>query len=253
MPDRLAKKVAIVTGAGQGVGRGIALALAKESAIVVIADINEESGQAVAAEITKLEQRCLFVRCDVTDRSIINAAVAATIETFGRIDVLVNNAQRAPALPVSLLDHTDEIVDQCFNTGFRATLHFMQACHPHLKDGGGRIINLGSGAGLEGMIGQGAYGANKEAIRGISRTAAREWGPDGINVNVICPLAKSPGVMHLLEHDPAMEKRITTGNPITRIGECEEDIGPVVVFLASDEARYVTGQTICADGGAVMR
>lgn len=253
MAARLDGKVAIVTGAGQGVGRGIAMALAKESATVVIVDINEESGTTVAAEIADVGTMSLFLQCDVTDRTSIDATVSATIEAFGHIDILVNNAQRAPALPVSLLEHTDEIVDQCFSTGFRATLHFMQACHPHLKKSGGRIINLGSGAGLEGMIGQGAYGANKEAIRGISRTAAREWGPDGINVNVVCPLAKSPGVANLLEHAPEMEKRITAGNPIARIGDCEEDIGPVIVFLASDAARYLTGQTICADGGAVIR
>jgi NAD(P)-dependent dehydrogenase (short-subunit alcohol dehydrogenase family) len=114
------------------------------------------------------------------------------------------------------------------------------------------VINIGSGAGLEGLAGHAAYGAAKEAIRALSRTAAREWGPDGINVNVICPLANSPGVAKLLEQAPEMEKRITAGNPIARIGDCEADIGPVAVFLASDAARYVTGQTLPADGGGVM-
>ncbi|MFP6654316.1 MAG: SDR family oxidoreductase, partial [Myxococcota bacterium] len=168
------------------------------------------------------------------------------------LPILVNNAQRAPLKPVPILEHTDEIFDLCFDTGLRGTFYFMRACHPYLKTRGGRIINVGSGAGLDGMAGQGAYGAAKEAIRALSKTAAREWGADGINVNIICPLAKSPGVAALIENAPEMEARMTKGQPIQRIGDCEEDIGPVVVFLASEDARYVTGQTIPVDGGSVM-
>jgi len=252
MTDRLKDKVAIVTGAGQGVGRGIALAFAREGANVVVAESNPDSGRAVVREIEALRQRALFAGCDVAQRSSVDAAVAKTLEAFGRLDILVNNAQRAPLQPVSLLEHTDEIVDLCFETGFRGTLYFMQACHPHLQERGGRVINIASGAGLDGMSGQAAYGAAKEAIRALSKTAAREWGADGINVNVLCPLARSPGIAKLLEHAPEMEKRMTRGNPIERIGDCEEDIGPVAVFLASDDSRYVTGHTLPADGGAVM-
>jgi NAD(P)-dependent dehydrogenase (short-subunit alcohol dehydrogenase family) len=153
---------------------------------------------------------------------------------------------------VLLLEHTDEIIDLCFNSGFRGTFYFMQACYPYLKVRGGRIINVGSGAGLDGMAGQAAYGACKEAIRALSKTAAREWGADGINVNVICPLAKSPGVAAFLKNAPHMEAKMTAGNPIARIGECEADIGPVAVFLSSDDSRYVTGQTLPVDGGSVL-
>jgi NAD(P)-dependent dehydrogenase (short-subunit alcohol dehydrogenase family) len=252
MSARLQGKVCIVTGAGQGVGRGVALAFAREGATVAVVEFNEESGQQVAAEIEALGCDGLFVKCDVADRASVNAAAAAVADAFGGIDVLVNNAQRAPAGPTPLMDHTDEIVDLCFATGFRGTLHFMQACYPHLKLRGGRIINFASAAGLEGLAGMGAYGASKEAIRALSKTAAREWGPEGINVNIICPLAKSPGVVKLLELAPEMEQRMTAGNPIARIGECERDIAPVAVFLASDDARYVTGQTLCADGGGTM-
>jgi NAD(P)-dependent dehydrogenase (short-subunit alcohol dehydrogenase family) len=252
MSERLQDKVCIVTGAGQGVGRGIALAFAREGAKVVAVEWNEETGKQVTAEIEALGREALFIQCDVADRASVDAAVATAADAFGTIDVLVNNAQRAPAGPTPILEHTDEIVDLCFATGFRGTLHFMQACHPHLKKSGGRIVNFASAAGLDGMAGQGAYGASKEAIRALSKTAAREWGPDGINVNIICPLAKSPGVEKLLEIAPEMEKRMTAGNPIARIGECEEDIAPVAVFLASDDARYMTGQTLCADGGATM-
>jgi len=252
MSGRLQDRVAIVTGAGQGVGRGIALAFAREGASVVLAEFDEATGSGVAAEIEALGRPALFVQCDVTSRNSVEAAVSAAVERFGGIDVLVNNAQRAPAAPLPLMEHTEETLDLCFDTGFRGTFHFMQACHPHLKQRGGRIINVGSGAGIEGLVGQGAYGAAKEAIRALSKTAAREWGPDGINVNVICPLAKSPGMERLLQLAPEMERRMTAGNPIARIGDCESDIGPVAVFLASDDARYVTGHTIPADGGSTI-
>jgi NAD(P)-dependent dehydrogenase (short-subunit alcohol dehydrogenase family) len=252
MSGRLEGRVAIVTGAGQGVGRGIALAFAREGARVVVAEFDAARGSAVAAEIEALGRPALSVQCDVTSRSSVDAAVAAAVEAFGGIDVLVNNAQRAPAAPLPLMEHTEETLDLCFDTGFRGTFHFMQACYPHLKQRGGRVINVGSGAGIDGIVGQAAYGAAKEAIRALSKTAAREWGPDGINVNVICPLAKSPGVEKLLELAPEMEKRMTAGNPIARIGDCETDIGPVAVFLASDDARYVTGHTLPADGGSAI-
>jgi NAD(P)-dependent dehydrogenase (short-subunit alcohol dehydrogenase family) len=252
MSGRLEGKVAIVTGAGQGVGRGIARCFAREAASVVLVDINVERGQSMVKEVEALGAPATFVECDVSNRASVNAAVAQAVRVFGGIDVLVNNAQRAPLTPVPLLEHTDEIIDLCFDTGFRGTIYFMQACHPHLKDRGGRIINLASGAGLNGMWGQAAYGATKEAIRALSKTAAREWGADGINVNILCPLAKSPGVEAMLQQRPELEAQMTQGNPIRRIGDCERDIGPVALFLASEDSRYVTGQTLPADGGGVM-
>lgn len=252
MKGRLEGKVAIVTGAGQGVGRGIARAMAAAGARCVIADFNEESGSQVAEELLAAGSEALFVPCDVTQRENIDDAVARSLEAFGQIDVLVNNAQRAPLSPTPVMDHTDEIIDLCFDTGFRGTFRFMQAGYPHLKASRGNVINIASGAGLEGLEGQAAYGAAKEAIRALSKSAAREWGRDGIRVNIICPLAKSPGVANLLEHAPEMEKRMTAGQPLGRIGDCEEDIGPVAVFLASEDARYVTGHTLPADGGSSM-
>jgi NAD(P)-dependent dehydrogenase (short-subunit alcohol dehydrogenase family) len=252
MSERLKGKVAIVTGAGQGVGRGIVLAFAKESARCVVADFNDETGQHVVKEIEALGQQASFVSCDVTKRESVDNAVAHAIETYGALDILVNNAQRAPYRPTPILEHTDEIVDLCFDTGFRGTLYFMQASYPHLKQSRGHIINIGSASGLDGNAGLGAYGAAKEAIRALSKTAAREWGRDGINVNIICPLANSPGVAAMLEHSPDFEARVTAGQPIARIGDCEDDIGPVAVFLASEDSRYVTGHTLPADGGACM-
>jgi len=252
MNRRLDGKVAVVTGSGQGVGRGIARAMAAEGARCVIAEFNEESGGRVAEELRSEGSQAEFVACDVTQRESVDQAVARTLEVFGQLDVLVNNAQRAPLAPTPVMDHTDEIIDLCFETGFRGTFRFMQAAHPHLKASRGNVINIASGAGLEGLEGQAAYGAAKEAIRALSKSAAREWGRDGIRVNIICPLAKSPGVASLLEQAPEMERRMTAGQPLGRIGECEEDIGPVAVFLASEDARYVTGHTLPADGGSSM-
>jgi len=252
MSGRLAGKVAIVTGAGQGVGRGIALAFAGEGADVVVMDLNAETGSAVVKEIEERGARAHFVSCDVTDRASIDAAVAEAAEVFGGIDVLVNNAQRANPAPVPLMEHDDELIELCFATGYRASLAFMQACYPHLKARRGKVINLGSSAGLDGMAGQAAYGANKEAIRALSKTAAREWGPEGITVNILCPFARSPGVERFLELAPGLEKKLVAGQPLGRIGDCETDIGPVAVFLASDDSRFVTGHTIPADGGGLM-
>jgi NAD(P)-dependent dehydrogenase (short-subunit alcohol dehydrogenase family) len=250
--QRLDRKVAIVTGSGQGVGRGIVLAFAAEGAHCVVADFNEETGQQVVREAEALGAKASFVQCDVTNRASVDATVAHAVDTFGGVDVLVNNAQRAPYQPTPLLDHTDEIVDLCFDTGFRGTFYFMQAAYPHLKESKGCIINIGSASGLEGSRGMGAYGAAKEAIRAISKTAAREWGRDGINVNILCPLANSPGVGKLIEADPEFEKRVTSSQPIGRIGDCVDDIGPVAVFLASEDSRYVTGHTLLADGGSYI-
>jgi NAD(P)-dependent dehydrogenase (short-subunit alcohol dehydrogenase family) len=252
MSRRLEDRVAIVTGGGQGVGLGIATAFAREGAHCVIADFNEETGTRAVEELEALGQTAHYASCDVTNRESVDATVASTIELFGKLDILVNNAQRAPFKPTPIMEHTDQIVDLCFETGFRGTFYFMQAAYPHLKASRGRIINIASAAGLDGLAGQGAYGAAKEAIRAFSKTAAREWGRDGINVNIICPLARSPGVAKLLEHRPEMEKSMTAGQPIGRIGDCEKDIGPVAVFLASDDSRYVTGHTLPADGGSCM-
>ena len=252
MTQRLEGKVAIVTGAGQGVGRGIVLAFAREGAYCVIADFNEETGNQVVREAEALGTKASFINCDVTKRESCNAAVAHAVDTYGGLDILVNNAQRAPYQPTPIMDHTDEIVDMCFETGFRGTFYFMQAAYPHLKASRGNIINIGSASGLEGNRGMGAYGAAKEAIRSFSKTAAREWGRDGINVNILCPLANSPGVAALMENDPDFETRVTAAQPIGRIGDCETDIGPVAVVLASDDSRYVTGHTLPADGGSYM-
>jgi len=248
---RLSGKVAIVTGAGRGVGRGIALAFAKEGASLALAEIREAEGRAVAAEIEALGARALFVACDVAQRASADACVAQVVAHFGRLDVLVNNAQRAPLELVPFLQHSDETLALCM-AGFLGTVYFMQACHPHLPKPGGRVINLGSAAGYEGLPGQAGYAAAKEAIRAISRSAAREWGREGVTVNVICPFANSPGWREFEQHDPAAARRIAAGRPIPRVGDCEADIGRAALFFASEDSGYVTGHTLAVDGGAAI-
>ena len=177
--------------------------------------------------------------------------VAATVKHFGRLDVLVNNAQSSvPGTPLEAID--DATIAMTLESGLLGTLYHMQAAFSRMKEHGGSIINFGSRTGTAGEAGFGIYAATKEGIRGLSRVAAREWGPHGIRVNVICPAAMSEASeKYLAEHPEKMEYYVSM-IPLRRLGDPEKDIGPIVAFLASDESRYVTGQTINAEGGMTM-
>ena len=246
MAMRLAGKRAIVTGAAAGIGRGITQAFMKEGAKVLAVDINEQQGLELEA---KSNGSVRFFNCDISQSKSADAIVQAAIEFFGGIDVLVNNAHASRQ--VSLLETTQQHIDLSFTTSFYPTLWLMQAAHPELKRNQGSVINFGSGAGISGLPTQGSYAAAKEAIRAISRVAANEWGEDNINVNVICPLAATEGVQRWLEEFPEMLEPTLEKVPLKRFGDPEKDIGPVAVFLASDDARYMTGQTLMADGGSI--
>ncbi len=246
---KLDGKVAIVTGAGRGVGRGIALSLAREGAAVVIAELIIENAQSVGAEIEALGGRALAVPCDVTRKDDVTRTVAAAAAEFGAIDILVNNAQKWTIK--LLIDMTDEDMRLTLDTGLWPTFWFMQACFPHMKERGGRIINLGSGAGSRGLANFACYAAAKEGIRALTRVAAIEWGQFGINVNCICPAADAPLMLQFAEANPAVKEAFAR-NPIPRLGSCENDIGPVAVFLASQDSSYLTGHTLWVDGGATM-
>lgn len=240
-------KAALVTGAGQGVGQGIALALAKRGARVAavgrtlskcettVRMIEERGGVAIAAE------------CDVKQLSSLEAAVGFTVGKFETIDILVNNAQEVPLGPLN--DVSEEAFEAGWQSGPLATFRLMKLCHPYLK-GGGSIVNLASTAAKRwDATGYSAYAAVKEAIRALTRGAASEWAMDGIRTNAILPHAKSPGLEWWIENNPEEAAAFIATIPMQRIGECEEDIGRFVATLCSDDCAYVNGQSIAVDGG----
>ncbi|MEB3021715.1 SDR family NAD(P)-dependent oxidoreductase [[Mycobacterium] crassicus] len=243
---RLDGKVAIVTGGAGGIGRGITRAFAKEGARVLVVDINETAGHALEAE---LGSAVSYLSADISVQASAARIRDAALERFGSVGVLVNNAHASRQAP--LLTSTQEMFDLSFSTGFYPTLWLMQACHEQLKATAGSVINFASGAGIEGQPTQASYAAAKEAIRAISRVAANEWAGDGINVNIISPLALTEGVQAYLAANPGIEDRLLAGTPMHRFGDPEADIGRVAVFLASDDARYMTGQTLMVDGGTI--
>jgi 2-hydroxycyclohexanecarboxyl-CoA dehydrogenase len=243
-------KVIIVTGAGRGVGRGMALHLGRGGARVVVAEWKPDLLAGIGAELTELGVENLGVVCDIQDKDQIDAMVAQTLERFGRVDGLINNAQTfRPLAPVAEVSEDD--VDVFYRSGVKGTLWAMQAVYPHMKkQGWGRIVNFASSMGITGGSGFAAYNASKEAIRAITRTAAREWGAEGIVVNAIAPASAT----HHGEAAKVSEGyRIFIENcPMKRQGDPELDIGPIAWFLCSDACRYLTGHTFMADGGAFM-
>ena len=243
-------KVIIVTGSGRGVGKGMALHLGRGGARVVVAEWKAHLLTETCAELTALGVENLGVVCDIQEKDQIDAMVTKTVERFGRVDGLINNAQTfRPLAPMAEVDADD--FDVFYRSGVKGTLWAMQAAYPHMKaQGFGRIVNFASSMGITGGSGFGAYNASKEAIRAITRTAAREWGAAGITVNAIAPAAAT----HHGEAGKQSEGyRIFIENcPMKRQGDPELDIGPIAWFLCSDACRYLTGHTFMADGGAFM-
>ncbi|MEU5993054.1 glucose 1-dehydrogenase [Spirillospora sp. NPDC047418] len=243
----LAGRVAVVTGAGDGIGRGVARRFAAEGARVLVAELNEETGAAVAAEIG---ENARFVRTDVTDRAQVEAMVAAAVDTWGSVDVLVNNAWGAGTVG-RVENKTGEQLARGFAMGYYGPLWAMQAAFPHMKARGwGRVINMCSLNGVNAHMGTLEYNSAKEALRTLTRTAAREWAPTGVVVNAICPGAKSAAFRRMASEHPEIEAAADRANPMGRLGDPETDIAPVAVFLASEGARYLTGNTLFADGGS---
>jgi meso-butanediol dehydrogenase/(S,S)-butanediol dehydrogenase/diacetyl reductase len=245
-------KVALVTGAGQGVGRGIALALAGEGARIAVAGRTEGKLLETCAEIEGRGGRAVPIVCDVMIAADIERCVQQTVTALGTVDILINNAQVVPL--GRLLDVTEEHYQEGMDSGPLATLRFMKACYPYLRDGG-CIVNLGSSSAIRwDPIGYGAYAAAKEAIRALTRAAACEWGPDGIRVNCVLPLAMSPAMDGWIASRPEEAAAFFRTIPLGRVGDCETDIGRAVVFLCGPDARYITGHSLPLDGGqAFMR
>ena len=248
---RLTGKVAIITGGGQGCGLGVAQAFASEGASIVITGRVPEKLQAVLPEIEKRGGKVIACPGDAAQRESALQAVKTAIDAFGRLDILVNNAQATqPGIPIEAIGEED--LELTFGSGFRGTLYHMQAAFPHLKERGGSIINFGSKVALIPTVGMGSYAAAKEAIRGLSRIAAKEWGVHKIRVNVVNPASLSPGAAAYLDANPEEAKHHLSEISLGYFGDAVDDIGAAVLFLASDDGRYVTGQTINVDGGQVM-
>lgn len=262
----LTGKTAIITGAGRAVlkdgscgsiGYGIATAYAKEGANLVITGRNVKKLEDAKEELERLYGiKVLAVQADVSDGSdneaVVKNVIDKTIETFGRIDVLINNAQ-ASASGVPLAEHTTEQFNLAMFSGLYATFYYMKACYPYLKETKGSVINFASGAGLFGNFGQCSYAAAKEGIRGLTRVAATEWGKDGINVNIVCPLAWTAQLEQFQDAYPDAFKANVHMPPMGHYGNSELEIGRVCVQLASPDFKYMTGETLTLEGGMGQR
>ena len=244
--DMLNDQVVIVTGGAAGIGGALTTVLTQRGASVVAVDLNEDAGK--KKELSN-PGKIVFLKGDVSKESVAIQAVELAVSRFGKLTGLVNNAHASRQKP--LLEHTQEDWALSFGTGFNATLYFMMAAYPELAKSGGSIVNFGSGAGLSGLELQASYAAAKEAIRGLSRVAANEWAKDKIRVNVICPMALTEGVEQWKKSLPEQYREAASKIPMGHFGDPEKDIAPVVSFLLSDDSRYMTGQTLMADGGSI--
>lgn len=250
---RLNGNVTIITGGGKGIGFGLAQAFAEEGSNLVITGRTESR---LLDAKKRLEDQygiqVLPIVADGADEEAIKNVVNKAIETFGKINTLINNAQVSKS-GTPLVQHTKEDFDLAIYSGLYAAFFYMRECFPYLKESKGSVINFASGAGLFGKLGQASYAAAKEGIRGMSRVAAAEWGPDGVRVNVVCPLAMTESLQDWKEHYPDLFEKTIQGIPLGRFADPKDDIGRVCVFLASDDAHYVTGETITLQGGSGLR
>ena len=246
-------RTAVVTGAGQGVGEGIARALAAAGANVVIATRRAETGEPVAAAIRAAGGSAVFVETDVSIDASVRSAVAATVERFGGLEVMVHNAYK-PTRAHRLEDVDAAVWHANAGTAVWGSFYCARAAYPHLRRAGprGRLILLSSPSGVEGSATRPVYSAVKGAQRALAKSLAKEWGPEGITVNCIAPVAESPALTAAFAGDPELRDAVAARTALRRIGDPERDIGPVAVFLASDAASFVTGQTIVCDGGSFM-
>ncbi len=260
-------KTAIITGGGKAeplqdgsagsIGYGIAIAYAKEGANLALTGRNIKKLEEAKAELESLYGiRVLIMQADINERddgeAIARGVAEKAYAEFGRIDVLINNAQ-ASASGVTLADHTTEQFNLAIYSGLYSAFFYMKACYPYLKETKGTVINFASGAGLFGNFGQSAYAAAKEGIRGLSRVAATEWGPDGINVNVVCPLAWTSQLEKWQQHNPEAFRANVKMPPMGHYGNSELEIGRVCVQLASPDFKYMSGETLTLEGGMGLR
>ncbi|HET7579493.1 MAG TPA: SDR family NAD(P)-dependent oxidoreductase [Bacillales bacterium] len=248
---RLQDRTAIVTGSGRGIGKAIAMKLAAEGAKVAVADIDEESASATAAEIREQGSEALAVKADVTDLAAVEAMIEKVHKAFGRIDVLVNNAGWDKVEP--FLKNSPDDWDRVISINLKGVIHMSRTVLPlMIENGYGKIVNIGSDAGRVGSTGEAVYSATKGGIIAFSKTIAREMAKHHINVNVVCPgPAKTALFQKVVKDNPKLGTALEKAIPFRRLAE-PDDIANAVCFFASDEASYVTGQTLSVSGGLTM-
>ena len=247
---RLAGRAALITGGGEGIGRGMARRMAAEGAAVVVADIQEALGEQTARALRDdFGAESFAIATDVRDRDQVLAALDATVSRFGAIDILVNNAWGGSTI-ARLEDKSEEVMAGGLQMALWPTFWAMQAAFPHMRERKwGRIINMCSLNGVNAHLYSAEYNVAKEAVRALTRTAAREWAKHGITANAICPGAASAAYERYKAIAPENAAKTAAAVPMGYVGDPEWDIGPVAVFLASDDSRYMTGNTLFVDGG----
>jgi NAD(P)-dependent dehydrogenase (short-subunit alcohol dehydrogenase family) len=246
----LAGRAVLVTGASGGLGRGIALACAAAGAGVVVAARRTEAGEAVAAQIRARGGAATFARCDVTSRADVGAAVGTAVRAYGGLDALIHNATSdRSSEPVDLEDADAACWDAHASVSLRGSLYCAAAGYRALRERRGTLILLTSPAAVEGSERLPFYAAGKARQRGMVTALAQEWGPEGVRVNGIAPLARTPALDSAFARDPALADRLAARIPLRRLGDSQDDIGPAAVFLCGDGARYITGHTLVVTGG----
>jgi NAD(P)-dependent dehydrogenase (short-subunit alcohol dehydrogenase family) len=252
--QRLAGRTAIITGAGQGVGLGIAKRFAAEGANVVIAARRALTGEPAAEEIRDAGGSAVCIVTDVTSRTQVQACVDQTVSLFSGLEIMVHNAIGGAASVHQLETVEQATWDRLSQTAVWGSFYCAQIASPHLRRAGnrGRLLLITSPSGIEGSHTLPLYSPVKAAQRAMAKSLAREWGPTGVTVNCIGPVAETPALTAAFASNPQLRSRLANRTPLGRVGDPETDIGAAAAFLASDDAAYITGQTLIVDGGHFM-
>ncbi len=250
---RMEDTVMLLTGGGGGIARGVAKAFAKELADIILVDIAPEGMERTKKEIEEQYGTNVFcVVADGTKEEEVKAAIEKGVDHFGQLNTLINSAQAAAA-GVTIVVLTKEQFDLAINTGLYATFYYMKHAFPYLKETQGSVINFASGAGINGNPGQCSYAAAKEGIRALSRVAAHEWGQYNINVNCVLPLVATDALIKWGKENPEMYEKNLHDIPLGRYGDAQRDVGGTCLFLASWDAKFITGDTVFIQGGSGMK